>query len=212
MKFTRTLSLALAAAAALSMTACDDSTSSTTAPEGFNFDSYVTIGAQGNAAPSFASLRLKDSTGALVLYTGSNTNASNYYGKHLSNVDMIFFADSLNSNELSFISPKLYKTGYNRLAAASSADVLNATEFIWVGNSESGDGQAAYTQITAEDVTDYADNGGFLTKVSVAKGDNFVAKITPAGTSTTYLAVIHVENVDGTGRAASLDVKVKAKL
>lgn len=210
MKFSRVLSLAMAAAAALSFTACD-STSSDAAPEGFNFDSYVTIGAQDNDAPSFASLRMKDANGALVLYTGTDTTKTNYYSKHLSNLDIVFFADSLNNDELSFISPKSYKTDYGRLARAT-ASILNSTQFLWIGNSELNTGDAAYTQITSEEVTTYADNGGYLSKVKVAKGDNFIAKIVPAGTTTTYLAVIHVENVNGSGRSAALNVKVKAKL
>lgn len=216
MKFTRSLALAALATVAMSMTACDDSTSPNV-PEGFNFDSFVKLGAQGAVEPSFASLRLKDSVGALVRYTGVNTADVNYYGKHLDKVDMIFFADSANSNRPSFISPKTYKTDYGRLAAATSVNQLNSTEFLWVGNSEATSSEERgpdplYTQITAEDVADYADNAGYLDLVEVAKGDNFIAKIKPAGSTATYLAVIRVEEIANSGRSAVLDVKVKAKM
>lgn len=113
MKFTRTLSLALAAAAALSFTACDDSTSSeetssdltcsggVIGASNIDIKTGLTMGTQGAPSGSFGSIQY----GKVWNGAGVTANA----GKAWDSVDIILFADSTNNTHASIYSPKRAK-------------------------------------------------------------------------------------------------------
>lgn len=204
MKFSRVLSLAMAAAAALSFTACD-STSSDATPEGFKFDSYVDLGAQNAKNPSFASLRAA-TNGVLNTYTGTNNTAADYVGKHLPDFDVAFFANAEADSAPYFCSPYEYKSEHGKLTTLDQTK-LNKTTFLWIGNSVTGNGEfPAYTKVTSEDVNDLKDNTGWNYEVALAVGDNFLAK-TADGT----YSLIHIETSNGSKGLMVINVKVKAQ-
>lgn len=116
MKFTRTLALAFAAAAALSMTACDDDSSTSPAAGGLTVVELKGIGTQKHSDPSFVSIR----KGAVY----KSGTAADQVQANKDNVDIIVFADSTSPMKPSFFSPKRMTETF---ASAPSATLFKGT-------------------------------------------------------------------------------------
>lgn len=124
MKFTRLLPLALVAAAALSMTACDDSSSSDAAS--LSVISLSNIGTQKHSDPSFVSIRY----GAVYK---SGTGADQVQ-QNRDRVDIIVFADSNSAAKPSFYSPKRMTERFAGAAAATTfSGIATDTKFVNLG-------------------------------------------------------------------------------
>ncbi|MCB9496279.1 MAG: hypothetical protein H6686_05265 [Fibrobacteria bacterium] len=130
MKFTRVLTLALAAAAAMSMTACDEATSSTPSSDnggsGLSCSGPVSsgvitihqgsnawaVGTQSAPSGSFASIQWGKT------WNSAGLRANNYAA--WDSVDLIVFADSTDNTHASFYSPARAKVVFKGSPVASN--------------------------------------------------------------------------------------------
>lgn len=146
MKFTRILALGLVAAAALSMNACD-STSSEDEPDAVMLNELLLIGgSQKSDYGSFFSVRMD------TVY--NSTTAQN----HWADIDFVFFTDtSAVGTPLSFFSPK---TASVKFAHLKDINVKNDTKFYPVP------ADVEYDEvITTDDLT------AVISKIDVTKED-----------------------------------------
>lgn len=191
MKFTRMLSLAVAAAAALSFTACDDSTSSEEASTDLTCtgpissstmtintgDNALTVGTQKAPSGSFVSLKNGKVWNATTL-------AANNYAAWDS-IDLIVFADSSNRSSATFYSPKRAK------------EVFKGTSIAKNPSSKS----TLFKKIGGEDYDlpiDFADLKTQLGKISFSATGNDQAAVTAKG--------VYAARIDD-GRCALVDVQ-----